>query len=50
MEEAKKLLRDTEIPVYEVAESVGYRDSKFFSQQFVKNVGIKPVEYRKLYY
>ena len=50
MEEAKKLLRDTDLPVYEVAEAVGYKDSKFFSQQFVKNVGIKPMEYRKLYY
>ncbi len=50
MEEAKKLLRDTDLPVYEVAGAVGYKDSKFFSQQFVKNVGIKPMEYRKLYY
>lgn len=50
MEEAKKLLRDTNMPVYEIAEAVGYKDSKFFSQQFVKTVGIKPMEYRKLYY
>ena len=50
MEEAKKLLRDTDMPVYEVAGAVGYKDSKFFSQQFVKTVGIKPMEYRKLYY
>lgn len=50
MEEAKKLLRDTGMPVYEVAEAVGYKDPKFFSQQFIKNIGIKPMEYRKLYY
>lgn len=50
MEEAKKLLRDTSQAVYAVAEQVGYKDAKFFSQQFVKTVGIKPSEYRKLYY
>lgn len=50
MEEARRLLRDTDYPVYEVAEQVGYKDAKFFSQQFAKAVGIKPIEYRKLYY
>lgn len=50
MEEAKKLLRDTKDAVYEIAAKVGYKDAKFFSQQFVKVVGIKPNEYRKLYY
>lgn len=50
MEEAKRLLRDTGEPVYGIAEKVGYKDAKFFSQQFTKIVGIKPAEYRKLYY
>ena len=50
MEEAKRLLRDTGDAVYEIAEKVGYKDAKFFSQQFAKIVGIKPAEYRKLYY
>ncbi len=50
MEEAKRLLRDTNDAVYEIAEKVGYKDTKFFSQQFAKIVGIKPAEYRKLYY
>ncbi len=50
MEAAKELLRDTKDTVYEIASKVGYRDAKFFSQQFVKIVGIKPNEYRKLYY
>ena len=31
-------------------ESVGYKDAKYFSQQFMKVVGVKPAEYRKLYY
>ena len=39
-----------QIPVYEIGESVGYKDAKYFSQQFMKVVGVKPAEYRKLYY
>ena len=49
MNAAKELLRDSTKTVYEVADSVGYKDSKFFSQQFTKTVGIKPTEYRKIY-
>ena len=50
MEKAKQMLRDTKIPVYEIGESVGDKDAKYFSQQFMKVVGVKPAEYRKLYY
>lgn len=50
MEAAKELLRDSNDTVYEIADKVGYKDSKYFSQQFTRVVGIKPVEYRKLYY
>jgi two-component system response regulator YesN len=50
MEAAKKLLRDTRDTIYDIAYKVGYKDAKFFSQQFAKTVGIKPTEYRKLYY
>lgn len=50
MEEAKRLLRDTNEAVYSIGEQVGYKDAKYFSQQFIKVVGIKPAEYRKLYY
>lgn len=50
MEAAKTLLRDTNDAIYEIASKVGYKDAKFFSQQFAKVVGIKPNEYRKLYY
>ncbi len=50
MEKAKQMLRDTKLPVYEIGESVGYKDTKYFSQQFMKVVGVKPAEYRKLYY
>lgn len=50
MDAAKELLRNTRKAVYEVAEAVGYRDAKYFCQQFTRNVGMKPSEYRKLYY
>ncbi len=49
MEAAKEILRDTRMPIHALAEKVGYRDSKYFSQLFTKLVGIKPVEYRRLY-
>ncbi|MCC8065827.1 MAG: response regulator [Clostridiales bacterium] len=50
MEKAKQLLRDTKKTIYEIAAEVGYKDSKYFSQQFTRTVGVKPNEYRKLYY
>lgn len=49
MEEAKKLLRISTKNMSEVADAVGYKDAKYFSKLFTKNVGIKPNEYRKLY-
>lgn len=50
MEAAKVLLRDSQETVYEIASQVGYKDAKFFSQQFTKVVGVKPKEYRRLYF
>ena len=42
-----KLLRDCRVKVYEVAESVGYRDITYFSSAFKKSVGMSPSEYQK---
>lgn len=50
IEASKGLLRDSNQTIYEIASAVGYKDAKFFSQQFAKVVGIKPKEYRKLYF
>lgn len=50
IEASKAMLRDTTKTIYEIASEVGYKDPKFFSQQFTKTVGIKPKEYRRLYY
>lgn len=44
---AKEMLRNTRLKNYEVAERVGYRDSRYFSQIFKKKVGLSPSEYRE---
>lgn len=46
MEHAKKLLRDTEATINEIAFSVGYVDQLYFSRIFKKKTGISPTEYR----
>lgn len=42
---AKKLLRENDYKIYEIAEAVGYSDVKYFSQVFKKNVGFTPSQY-----
>ena len=44
---ACKKLREGNQKVYEVAEQVGYSDSRYFSQVFRKYTGITPLEYRE---
>lgn len=50
MDAAKDFLRNNSETIYKIASKVGYKDSKYFSQQFTKVVGIKPTEYRRLYF
>lgn len=49
MEEAQKLIRETNLTINEIAYRVGYNDTRYFSKLFIKTVGIKPVDYRKFY-
>lgn len=49
MQKAKEMLRDTSMPVYAIAEKIGYSDAKHFSRLFQKKAGVKPNEFRKLY-
>lgn len=49
MEQAKILLRETNLPVAEVCRRVGYNDLKYFTHTFEKSAGVKPAVYRKLY-
>lgn len=45
--EAKALLRDTDLPVSEVAGAVGFTDRSYFTSVFRKYEGFSPSEYRK---
>jgi two-component system response regulator YesN len=49
MQEAKHLLSDSTRSIGEIAERVGYIDSKYFSRAFKKIMGISPSQYRALY-
>ena len=49
MEQAKLLLRESNLPVTEICRRVGYNDPKHFTHTFEKAAGVKPSTYRKLY-
>ena len=49
MEEAQRLLRETNLTINEVGYKVGYLDARYFSKLFIRVVGVKPVDYRKFY-
>ena len=46
MEKARNLLRDTSLPVGEIASAVGYRDQNYFSLTFRKFSGMSPLQFR----
>ncbi|MFC4306373.1 helix-turn-helix domain-containing protein [Cohnella boryungensis] len=48
IDKAKDMLKNTCMRNYEVAEQVGYQDSRYFSQLFKKRVGLSPSQYREL--
>lgn len=45
---AKRMLRGTDMKVYEIADAVGYSDPKYFQKVFKEEVGVSPGEYRQL--
>ena len=45
---AKELLTGTSLKLYEIAEQVGYNDSKYFSKVFREVTGQLPAEYRRV--
>jgi len=47
MEQASRLLRETNIKVADVAEKVGIEDARYFSSLFKRYTGISPSLYRK---
>jgi YesN/AraC family two-component response regulator len=47
LEEARSILENSDQPIKEVSERVGYTDSKYFSRLFYNHTGYTPCEYRK---
>ncbi|QMV44092.1 response regulator [Cohnella cholangitidis] len=47
MEKAEELLIHSDRKAYEIAESVGYPNSQYFSVAFKKHTGCSPLEYRQ---
>lgn len=45
---AKLILKNTNLPICEIAERLGYCDQHYFSNLFKKKCGVSPSEYRKL--
>lgn len=44
---AKELLKSTDLQIQEIADRVGYFDSKYFSRQFKLAAGMTPAQYRQ---
>jgi two-component system response regulator YesN len=49
IKEAKRLLKETKTNIADVANMVGYSDTKHFAKLFKKEVGVTPSRYRSLY-
>jgi YesN/AraC family two-component response regulator len=47
MREAKRLLADKSLAVYEVAARVGFDDPYYFSKAFKKATGLSPAAFRR---
>jgi AraC-like DNA-binding protein len=48
MEEARRLLSDTNLPIRDVAAKIGFNDSFYFTRIFKKQHGLSPRQYRKM--
>ena len=47
MDKAKELLRDSNLPIKEIAVKVGYFDSSSFIRRFRQNTSVTPAQYRQ---
>lgn len=47
MQRARELLRETRLPLYEIAAQVGYESDLAFTKTFKKHTGTTPTRYRK---
>lgn len=46
-EEAKRLIREDNLTITEISDSLGYNNVQYFSKQFKRLTGMKPTEYAK---
>lgn len=46
MERAQNLLKNSEVPIYEIAENIGYKNATHFTAAFKKRFGLTPKTYR----
>lgn len=46
IEEAKRLIHETELKNHEIAQELGYSNYNYFLQQFQRHTGMKPSEFR----
>ena len=49
IEKAKKLLADSGMRLYEIADSVGFADPNYFSAKFSEMEGMSPTVYRQMH-
>nr|WP_276009109.1 AraC family transcriptional regulator [Aequitasia blattaphilus] len=47
MSQAKRLLKGSDLKIYEVAKEVGYQDPKYFAKVFKEELGVSPGDYRQ---
>jgi two-component system response regulator YesN len=47
MERAKKVITDSKLKTYEIADMLGFKDIEYFSKLFKKYIGCSPTEYRQ---
>lgn len=48
IEQAKRMLRETNLKIHQVARDVGYWEVAYFNRQFRRYVGVSPMEYKTL--
>ena len=46
LDHAKRMLRETDLPIAQIAESSGYNSASYLTQVFRKEVGASPAQYR----
>lgn len=47
IEEAKRLLKETDLPASHISQTLGFSDEKYFCTLFKKRTGVSPIAYRE---